>query len=86
MRIARWLLLQVLVFPASLLFVLGALGIFLLSLVVPGARMVALWLRGKEIGEWQRRRLRDTPRSSWAFFGLALKSVMVAHSARVGDF
>lgn len=86
MRIARWLLWQVLVFPASLLFVLAALGIFLLSLVEPGARIVALWLRGKEIGEWQRRRLRDTPRSSWAFCVLALKSVMVAHSARAGEF
>jgi len=85
MRLARRIFCQLAIFPASILFVIAAVGIFLLSLVEPAARIVVLGFLGRPVGEYQRWRVFNTPRVALRFVGFALSTVLVAHSARVGE-
>lgn len=85
MRVVRWVVLQVLIFPASVLFVLAAVGLFLLSLVEPTLRIAMLRLKGQPVSERQLWRVRNIPRSALRFVGFALRTVPLAHSVRIGE-
>jgi len=85
MRVARWIFWQVAIFPASILFVLAAIGIFLLSLIEPTARIVALRLLGRPVSEYQRGRVLNTPRIALRFVGFALTTAPLGHTAQIGE-